>query len=205
MATARTDDVYALVPHRSRGYFRSLTGEIRNARPMDPSDKVPGGGLCGSLLDLAAFAAALQGGRLLPTAAIEAMWAPQPLADGTATEYGLGWRVGQSASGRFAFHGGTQPGTSAFLYLERDTATAVVILSNLEQMDYRPLSRRLAALKTGAETRTRGAAARSPAARHRPGTAGRSRAEGRRRGRGRPATSRPPHTPSPMDPPRPAS
>jgi serine beta-lactamase-like protein LACTB, mitochondrial len=143
MASARTDDVYAIVPHRARGYFRSLSGEIRNARPIDSSDKLPGGGLCGTILDLAAFAAALQDDRLLSLRARHAMWTPQRLADGSATEYGLGWHIGQADGHRFVFHGGSQPGTSALLYLEPDAAIGAVVLSNLEHVDFLSLARRL--------------------------------------------------------------
>ena len=143
MATARVDDIYALVPHRTRGYFLSLAGELRHARPVDPSDKYPGGGLCGTILDLAAFAAALQDDRLIPASARAAMWTPQTLADGNATDYGLGWHVGERDGRRFVFHTGSQPGTSAFLYMEPDTGMAAVLLANLEQVDFSALARRL--------------------------------------------------------------
>jgi CubicO group peptidase (beta-lactamase class C family) len=143
MTTARTDDVYAIVRHRARGYFRSLGNETRNARPIDPSEKLPGGGLCGTVDDLAAFAASLQSDRLLPLAARQAMWTPQPLAGGTATAYALGWHVGDADGRRFVFHGGSQPGTSALLYLEPDAGIGAVILCNLEQVDFLSLARQL--------------------------------------------------------------
>jgi CubicO group peptidase (beta-lactamase class C family) len=151
MTTARTDDAYAIVPHRARGYFRSLGGQIRNARPMDPSGKLPGGGLCGTILDLAAFAAALHGDRLLSLQTRQAMWTPQRLADGSATEYGLGWHVGQADGRRFVFHGGSQPGASAVVYLEPDAAIGAVVLSNLEQVDLLSLARGL--VRAGEEQR----------------------------------------------------
>jgi serine beta-lactamase-like protein LACTB, mitochondrial len=144
MTTARTDDLYEVIPHRAQGYFRSLGGELRNSQPMDPSDRVPGGGLCGTILDLAAFAAALQGDGLLPKPARARMWTPQRLADGSVTGYGLGWYVDESEGRLSVHHGGTQPRTSGILYLLPDESLAVAVLANLEQVDHRPLARRLA-------------------------------------------------------------
>lgn len=160
MTTARTDDLYAIIPHRAQGYFRSLGGELRNSRPMDPSDKLPGGGLCGTILDLAAFAAALQSDRLLRTNTREMMWTAQRLADGLSTDYGLGWHLGERDGRRYVFHSGSQPRSSSFIYLEPDRGLAVVLLGNLEQVDFLPLVRRL--LRVGDVTVSAGARPRSP-------------------------------------------
>ena len=39
------DDVYELIPNRSRGYRRTADGRILNAAPIDTSNRAPGGGL----------------------------------------------------------------------------------------------------------------------------------------------------------------
>ena len=143
MVTARADSLYEIIPHRARGYFRSPNGELRNSQPFDASDKIPGGGLCGSIEDLAAFAAALQNGQLLTPKTMETMWTFQKLNDGSATDYGLGWHLGDPASDE-VYHSGSQARTSSYLYLKPKQRTAVAILSNLERVDFLHLARRIA-------------------------------------------------------------
>lgn len=144
MVTARADDLYELIPHRAQGYFKGLGGDLRNSQPMDASAKIPGGGLCGTIADLAAFAAALQDDRLLSARFKDVMWTPQTLADGSLTVHSLGWFVGTRDKRREAYHAGTQARTSSFVYLLPDESSAVAILSNLEQVDHLELARRLA-------------------------------------------------------------
>ncbi len=144
MTNARADHFYEIIPHRAQGYFRSRNGELRNSQPIDVSDKIPGGGLAGTIWDLASFAAALQNEKLLPARTLEQMWLPQKLTDGTTTGYGLGWHVGGGNRHREVFHSGTQAGTSSFLYLRPGDRVAVAVLSNLEQTDFLSVARRIA-------------------------------------------------------------
>ena len=144
MTNARADHLYEIIPHRAQGYFRSRNGELRNSQPQDVSEKIPGGGLVGTIGDLAAFAAALQNGKLLSIQTREIMWTPQKLANRTVTDYALGWHVGERNSHREIYHSGSQPRTSSFLYLQPEDRVAVVVLSNLEQVDFLPLVRRIA-------------------------------------------------------------
>ena len=154
MKTARVDDLYTLIPHRAQGYFRSLNGEWRNSEPSDLSEKIPGGGLCGTINDLAAFAAALQRGTLLSPATMALMWTPQTLTDGSATSYGLGWYVGTANGRREVYHPGTQAKVSSMLWLSPDDDIAVVILGNLEQLNFLSLARQLGALAREAPVTT---------------------------------------------------
>ena len=52
------DDVYAIVPHRARGYQKTA-GQVQNAGLMDSSYKLPGGGLVTTAEDLVSFAIAM--------------------------------------------------------------------------------------------------------------------------------------------------
>lgn len=144
MSTARVEDAHALIPHRARGYFWSLKGEWRNSAPADLSDRIPGGGLCGTVGDLAAFAAAVQSHRLLSPELTEAMWTPQRLPDGTPTGYGLGWYLADWEGRREAYHPGTQSQVSSLIYLQPDHGLGIVFLGNGEQASFLPLARRLA-------------------------------------------------------------
>ena len=144
MATAQVDDCYRLIPRRARGYFRSANGEWRNSSPADLSDKTAGGGLCGTIEDLAAFTAALQRPGLVSADSKAQMWTAQSLADGTATPYGLGWSVGRWRERREILHAGSQPQVSSLLWLLPDQGLAIVMLGNLEQVNFVSLARQLA-------------------------------------------------------------
>lgn len=72
------------------------------------------------------------------------MWTPLPLADGSATGYALGWHVATTDGRREVHHSGSQPGTSSFLFLRPDERLAVMVLSNLGQVDFHELTRRIA-------------------------------------------------------------
>jgi CubicO group peptidase (beta-lactamase class C family) len=65
MFSARDDDAQALIRHRAQGYVKNALGELRNSGLADTSNKVPGGGMCATVEDVARFAMALQGGVLL--------------------------------------------------------------------------------------------------------------------------------------------
>lgn len=145
MTNARPDHLYEIIPHRAQGYFLSRNGQLRNSEPADNSGKTPGGGLVGTIDDLAAFAAALQNGKLLSVQTREMMWTPQRLADGTMTDYALGWHVVAHNDHREVYHSGSQARTSSFLYLQPEQRVAVVVLSNLEQVDFLSLTRKIAA------------------------------------------------------------
>lgn len=129
MMNTFADDVYALIPHRARGYGRTGAGQFRNAGLMDASYKIPGGGLLAPPEDLAKFAVALQNGKLLQDKTMVQMVTRQKLKDGKEIEMGLGWRV--DATGALA-HGGAQQGASTFLLVDSPNKAAVALLANSE-------------------------------------------------------------------------
>lgn len=145
MTNARADHLYEIIPHRARGYFLSRNAQWRNSEPADNSGKIPGGGLVGTIDDLAAFAAALQNGKLLSAQTRDIMWTPQKLTDGTVTDYALGWHVGTQNGRREVYHSGSQAQASSYLYLQPEDQIAVIVLSNLEQVDFLSLARQIAA------------------------------------------------------------
>ncbi|MGH9421470.1 MAG: serine hydrolase domain-containing protein, partial [Thermoanaerobaculia bacterium] len=67
------DDVYAIVPHRARGY-QVKEGKVENAGLMDSSYKIPGGGLVTTAEDMVRFGAALMEGKIVKAEALAAMW-----------------------------------------------------------------------------------------------------------------------------------
>jgi serine beta-lactamase-like protein LACTB len=58
------DDVYAILPYRTRGYQR-VAGQIQNAGLMDSSYKIPGGGLVTTAEDFVRFGMSLMDGKIV--------------------------------------------------------------------------------------------------------------------------------------------
>jgi CubicO group peptidase (beta-lactamase class C family) len=140
MRHTQVDDLFAIIPHRARGYtprvFGRFDGNYRNPILMDSSYKIPGGGLVSTAEDLARFAVAAQNGVLIKPETFAEMSKSQKTRDGRETGYGYGWYVG--AGGGFSsdpdsvWHGGVQPGFTSNLWILPKKRFALVILTNLE-------------------------------------------------------------------------
>ena len=135
MEAARDDNVFAIVPHRARGYFRHGDGSLANAPLTDTSNRTPGGGLVATAEDVARFASALQRGLLLKPETLQMALTAQKLRGGRVTGYGLGWVVGRRGARREAYHVGGQPQVSTVVYMQPDAGVAVAILANLEGVE----------------------------------------------------------------------
>ena len=146
MASTMLDDAERIIPHRAQGYRRGDDGELRNSAMVDTSNKVPGGGLCGTAADLVRFAIAVYQDRLLEPAWRERMWTAQALADGKPTGYGLGWGVSEVDGEPVVQHSGGQPRVSTLLWVEPRRKVAVALMCNLEGAKLGALARRLTEL-----------------------------------------------------------
>ena len=148
MERTQIDDHFELIPARAAGYFKDSSGRVRNSPLTDTSNRIPGGGLCGTVADVGRFAAAYQSGVLLKPETTRAMLAKQRIRSGKRTGYGLGWIVSDKNARVEAWCTGAQPQVSACLYLRPDTQIAVVILTNLEGISdsLTALARRIADL-----------------------------------------------------------
>ena len=137
MNTARDDSVHALIPHRAQGYVRTRDGSLRNSNLADTSAKIPGGGLCGSALDLAAFVCANLDGRLVKAGTLQKMGVPEKTKDGRARRHGLGWAVTPWKDHALLGHGGAQQRVSTLVLMHPGKGSGVVLLCNLEGMGSR--------------------------------------------------------------------
>jgi CubicO group peptidase (beta-lactamase class C family) len=155
MSHTRTDDVFALVPNRARGYsprvYGQFDGRVRNADLMDTSYKTPGGGLLSTAEDLARFAIAAQSGKLLGKQSLAVMAKSGRTSDGKDTGYGYGWSVGtrENPAGGAIWHSGGQSGFTSELWMLPDRGFAVAILTNLEgggQLGLNTLAKDIAAI-----------------------------------------------------------
>jgi CubicO group peptidase (beta-lactamase class C family) len=144
MDHARADDSDAIIPRRAHGYVKSPDGRLRNSRPADLSYKIPGGGLCATVGDLAKFAIAVQTGKLVKRESRDAMFTRQVSRDGQVVEYGLGWRLQKHAGREEVSHTGGQQQVSTLLYMIPDRRFAVVLMANLEHAELASLARAIA-------------------------------------------------------------
>jgi len=131
MSDTREASVYALVENRSRGYRLTPEGELGNSTLADTSNKIPGGGMASTAIDIVKFAIAASDGSLLSRESVEAMFTPQRLRDGSETDYGLGWTLGEGRL-HWVGHSGGQQGVSTMLLLMPEAGTAVAVMMNLE-------------------------------------------------------------------------
>lgn len=134
MDRMRVDDVFEIIPNRAQGYFKTSSGQLRNSTLADTSYKIPGGGFCSTVEDLARFAIAVQTVKLVKKETLEKMWTKQKTSDGKETSYGLGWGVSERNGLKEVGHGGGQQRVSTYLYMIPEKGLAVVLMANLEDV-----------------------------------------------------------------------
>ena len=144
MSSTRTDDAFAIIPHRTRPYTVVAEHSIENAPFVDTSNKIPGGGLISTADDLARFAIALESGRLLNSATTELMWTSQKTSDGKTTGYAYGWGVHEENGVRTVGHTGGQPGCSSAIWMLPGQGFAVTIMANTDEVQVLPIAEALA-------------------------------------------------------------
>ncbi|MBI5364828.1 MAG: beta-lactamase family protein [Planctomycetes bacterium] len=116
-------------PARSALYEKKESGDVlHSAVREDNSWKYGGGGMESTALDLARFADAVRTGKLVTAAGRDAMWHATTLADGTTSNYGLGWRL-EPALGE-VMHTGSQQGANAVLVIVPEDELVFVVMTN---------------------------------------------------------------------------
>lgn len=104
-----------IIPFRVKCYETLKDGTWENTRPVDLSNKFPGGGVLSTPTDLVKFANQLLENKLLNADVLKEMWTPQLDSKGNSIDYALGWRV--SEDGTEVYHGGSSAGGTAYLYI----------------------------------------------------------------------------------------
>jgi len=132
MAHIGPDEVYAIIPHRARGYRLSASKQLENCSLADTSNKIPGGGLISTADDLVNFALALNAGKLVKPATRDLMFTAQKLSSGEASTYGMGWQIAKFEDRKLVAHGGGQQGISTYLMLFPQEGLALAVMLNRE-------------------------------------------------------------------------
>ena len=144
MEHIQVDDIFAIIQNRAQGYERGPGGKLRNSGLVDTSYKIPSGGLCSTVEDLARFTIALREGVLLKPQTLTQMWTKQKTTAGNEIPYGLGWEIGERNGMKTVYHGGAQQRVSTLLYTIPQKKFTVVIMSNLEDARISPLATQIA-------------------------------------------------------------
>lgn len=125
----------SLIPFRAHFYTHADSmAPARNAPYVDNSYKWAGGGFLSTTEDLARFGRKLLEGKLLKPATRDLLWTSQQTADGTPTNYGMGWRSGVDGSGRrWVGHTGGSVGGTANLVIFPEQHLVIALLVNSDR------------------------------------------------------------------------
>ena len=133
-----------IIPHRASGYEQ--TNHILINRDYDLTDVFSAGALVSTVGDLAKWNKAMDHDDLLNPSSKQAMWRPAVLNDGTATQYGFGWRIETFEGHKNIGHGGSTSGFSATIQRFPDDQLAIIILTNTDEQIATTLARKIAHL-----------------------------------------------------------
>jgi CubicO group peptidase (beta-lactamase class C family) len=124
------------VPNRARDYGLSAQG-LKPTPYWQYEKFFAAGGLCSSVNDLLRWQRALEEGRVISHAGLEAMRRPAQLPGGVEVGYGLGTRMGQTGSHRKLGHTGGGTSNKAVLARYPDDDVTVAVLLNTEAYNAR--------------------------------------------------------------------
>lgn len=119
------------VQGQSKIYHLNNKGKIKEAKPTNLSDRIPGGGIYSCLTDMLKFGDAVLNNVFVKESTLKMMIEdPKLKTDGNG--YGLGWYLyGENPKyGNVIGHNGSQTGASTFLMLLPEQKTTIVVLSN---------------------------------------------------------------------------
>jgi len=135
MNTLQPDYQWKRIQNRAVGYRKSTTGEIVVSSDTDVSWKLGGGGFISNIDDLAKFAEGLLQRKLVSQETQTTMFTRQTIADGTVTNYGLGFQAMEFNGRQTIGHGGSQEKTKTRLAIDLGMNNGVVVMSNSEYVD----------------------------------------------------------------------
>ena len=135
MKTLQPDYQWKRIKNRAVGYGKSTTGKIVPSSDTDVSWKLGGGGFISTVDDLAKFAEGLLQHKLVSKETQAMMFKRRAIADGTTTNYGLGFQSKELNGRQTVGHGGSQEKTKTRLAIDLESNSGVVLMSNSEYVD----------------------------------------------------------------------
>ena len=120
-----------IIEERSRFYEKEKDGTLENAPYVDNSYKWAGGGFLSTSEDLVRFGSALLQPGVLKAATLKEMFTPQRTKSGKVVEYGIGWFVRKSKSGKPIYeHSGGAVGGTSQLIIYPESYVVVALVTN---------------------------------------------------------------------------
>ena len=144
MRATKADSATEPIPNRVTPYFPRFAADPRYGpdlmRPIDYSCYAGSSAFLSTPSDLVRFGTAINSGKLLQPATVQLLQAPQRLASGEETGYGLGWDLETVALAgeqtRWVGHDGTSlGGTVASLMTFPEHGIVVAVTSNISYAD----------------------------------------------------------------------
>ncbi|HIA61645.1 MAG TPA: class A beta-lactamase-related serine hydrolase [Planctomycetaceae bacterium] len=135
MNTLQPDYQWKRIQNRAVGYRKLTTGKIVPSSDTDVSWKLGGGGFISNIDDLAKFAEGLLQRKLVSQETQTMMFTRRAIADGTTTNYGLGFQSQELNGRQTVGHGGSQEKTKTRLAIDLESNSGVVLMSNSEYVD----------------------------------------------------------------------
>lgn len=126
-------DPTEIIDNRASGYSRTKS-RIENRRPTEPSSTLGAGGMSSTIADMAKWDAALYGNSILSTEALEKLWAPGVLNNGSKIGYGLGWRIEPYKGHKEQYHYGMMYGFVANITRFSDDRLTFFVFANRYQL-----------------------------------------------------------------------
>ncbi len=120
------------VPGRARDYLSGVRRVSRTDYWIKPRF-FAAGGLCSTVLDLVRWEQALEEGRVVSPAMLQAMRTPARLTGLLDADYGLGTRLGLTGARRKVGHTGGGQGNKAVVARYPDADVTIAVLSNTER------------------------------------------------------------------------
>ncbi|HEY4219013.1 MAG TPA: serine hydrolase domain-containing protein [Gemmatimonadaceae bacterium] len=135
------------VPQRAYGYSKVKGGTAYHRTDQSSTSATLGdGGIYTSTHDMVLWNRALDEHLLIDADMQKLAWTPQRLNDGSISNYGFGWNVGDSPLGRHIWHTGETRGFRNAILKYPDRGLTVIVLTNRSESDPLPLAERVAAM-----------------------------------------------------------
>jgi serine beta-lactamase-like protein LACTB, mitochondrial len=149
MEQTAVDDVFAIIPYRTRFYQKTDSGTVENSYFLDSSYKIPGGGWISSAEDMARFEVALLNDKLVRRATRDLMWTILKPTDGKNDDYALGFEEWDENGIHSVGHIGGQRGTSTDFAIAPALRDGVVVLANMEDQPVHDLAQEVLRIVVG--------------------------------------------------------
>ncbi len=134
------DDVFAVVPGRTRFYLRGESdGSLRHERYVDQSNKWAAGGFLSTPSDLVRFGFSMLDAELLAPETVELLWTPVQLDSGEEVPMGLGWRLAEIRGRAMIAAPGSSAGGQTSLILFPDERIVIALTSNVTGAELAPI------------------------------------------------------------------